>query len=239
MQPPVVPGPGDSAVERSLLDRMFPLLHIAALALAAGGVGFAIYVYTVPYRQLLTELKRRSGEVRQVKTADAGHKKEIDRLRQDLVDAKGQSSQSLGEEGRHRSAMKFLKAQLQDRLKDSGAVVQAEGKLLRLRFGEDAMFDARGAVLGKAGQAVLLAMSEVVAAAAVRVLVSAPMAGAGVPKWARAEFASPGDLSMARVRNVVRHLTRVGMKPESVVGVIVGAAAVPSQDPTLDIEIEP
>ncbi len=238
MQPPVVPGPGDSAVERSLLDRMFPFLHIGSLALAAGGVGFAIYVYTVPYRQILTELKRRSGEVRQVKTADSGHRKEIDRLRQDLFDAKG-SSQGMGEEGRHRSAMKFLKAQLQDRLKNSGAVVQAEGKVLRLRFGEDAMFDARGAALSKAGQAALQAMSEVVAVTAARVLVSAPMAGAGVPKWARAEFASPGDLSMARVRNAVRHLTRVGMKPESVVGVIVGGASVPSQSPTLDIDIEP
>lgn len=228
-------------MRRSLLDRMFPLLHVGALALAAAGVGFGAYTYFVPYQRQLTELKRRSGELRAVSTENEVRRKEVDRLKHDYSEVQGARNERLSVEGRIRSDLKVLKAQIEERLAPTGVQVVLSARRMMIRFSEDAIFDARGPVIHKAGQEALQALAEMLGDRTARLIISAPTGGVALARWVRVQFPTAADLSAARTGNTLKALAKAGIRADSALAVIglMAAPEDPSTPATLEIEIEP
>jgi flagellar motor protein MotB len=224
---------------RPLLDRLFPVLHVAALGVAAAGVGFGVYVHQVPFRGLQTELKRRAGELKSLRNEADRARTEIRRLRGEAREAQA-AVRSQTTQGDRRPELTVLRARIEEKIKDAEISVLPGRGLLRVRFREKDLFDARGPVITRDGQGRLQVLAQLVADRAAQVRVSAPMGTVAPPRWTRAQFPSVTDLSVARVRNAIRLLGRGGVKPETMLGVIgVGSGGDAEAEATLDIEIEP
>ncbi len=204
---------------------------LVALALAAAGVGFAVYVYAVPYQGLVVELKRRSGDSMAAQTAAETRLKELERIKRELVEIRGESNQNLGHSGRVRSELKLLKIQFEERLKDYGVTISINDKSIVVRFPEEALFDGHGANFSRAGQTALQAVAQSLTGRTARLLVSAPVP----PSMAPNPF-----LTVARVRGACKLLGKFGVPPEAALAVVAGGPGAPdARTPTLDVEIEP
>lgn len=230
-----------AAPRPSARHRTSSWLSLGALALGAAGVGFAVYVYAVPYQRLAVELKRRSGELRSVASEAEARRMELDRLRSDLKEVQGARNQHLTEEGRARSDLKVIKTQLEERLAGAKVQVHLEARRMLVRFPEETLFEARGPWFTRAGQEAIETFARTVGDRAGRVLVAAPMGGEAVPRWVRAQYPTPADLSAARAGNALRALAKAGVRADSTLAVI-GLLAGPDEanaPATLDIELEP
>jgi flagellar motor protein MotB len=217
------------------MERLLPWL---GLTVGSAGVGFGLFLYVVPLKRQQAEIKRRTFELRSVKNESSARLKELEYLKKEFEEIR--FAQPVAEDGRRKTEMRVLKAALEDRLKDAGAVVKVGPRAVRVRFTEDQIFDGHGPTLSRDGQARLQALAEIVAPRATSVLISAPMGTAQPPKWVRTDFPSAADFSTARARGVLRVLLRAGVRADVAFAVVGGGG--PSGDveaPTLDVEIEP
>jgi flagellar motor protein MotB len=219
------------------MDRLFPWVHLAALGLGAAGVGFGAYIYQVPWKAQNLELKRRTGELRSVRNEAAARLTELNRLKQELAEA--QAARRVTEDGRRKTELRVIQAALEDRLKHDKVSVQVRPRAVRVRFSEDVLFDARGPMITRDGQAMLQVIAELVVGRAVSVMISAPMAGAQPPKWTRGEYPNAADLSTARARAALRVLLRSGVRSDVAFAVVGGDGASDADEPSLDVEVEP
>ncbi len=206
---------------------------LVALAFAAAGIGFAAYVYLVPYQGLLLELKRRASDNMSVQTAAETRLKELDRLKFEVAELRSANNVRAGGGGGVKPELKFLKAQFDERLKDAGITVDINDRKLVLHFPEKTAFENSGAPFSSAGQAALQAVKEIMAGHPARMIILAPIPAGQPPRWVV-------DLASARVRAAVRLLLKFGVSPQSLLAVSTGGPTAPaSGPPTLDIEIEP
>jgi hypothetical protein len=135
--------------------------------------------------------------------------------------------------------MKAVKARIDERLAGAGADVTIGAHRMLVRFAEDKIFNARGPWLSKSGQEAVESLGQLLGSRPRRVVIAAPMGGATVPRWIRAQLPTPADLSASRVGNVLRAVVKGGVRSETVLAVIGTLASdAPGVLPTLDFEIE-
>lgn len=198
-------------------------LAVLALAFGAAGFGFGAYFYLVPYQNRSVQVIRLTRELQQASARPVAPRSPADQ----------QAEQA-------RAQMKALQADVEEKLGPAGATVTAGPHRLQVRFPEDRLFDARGPYLTKPGQETLQALGGVLAARAQRVVIVAPMGGATVPRWIRAELPTPADLSAARAGTALKTLVKGGVRAPTVFAVIGSLANDdPNAPATLDVEIEP
>jgi flagellar motor protein MotB len=208
---PVSGGPGVS------------LLAAAALAFGAAGLGFGAFFYLVPYHRKIAQLDRLGKELA-ARPANRPH-----------VDVQGQDAGA-----RAQSQMKALQTKIADQLAGAAPTVTPGAHRMLVRFSEEKLFDARGPYLTKAGQETIQTLGQLLGAQVHRVVIAAPMGGATVPRWIRAQLPTPADLSAARAGNALKAVVKGGVRAETVLAVIgTFTADQPDGTPTLDLEIEP
>jgi flagellar motor protein MotB len=215
-----------------------PVVVLGVAALAAASVGFSTFLFLGPYQSVTSDLKRRSGELRAFQSEAEARAKEINRLRHDMVEVQGASGDIVTAEGRLRYELKRLKADLEQRLGPTGAIVTAGPRRVLVQFPEEAVFDARGPWLSKAGQDALQALAQVVGDRVRRVMIAAPLGSATVPRWVRPQYPMPGDLSAARAGNALRALVKDGVHAEEVLAVVGTLETGNDEAATLGVELE-
>ena len=201
-------------------------LMVAVLAFGAAGFGFGAYFYLVPYHRKAALVERLSRELRA-----RGAEPRLPAPPPVAADPAAARAQG---------AMKALEAEIGQRLASAGVTVTVGPQRLVVRLPEDKTFDARGPYLSKGGQETVEALGTILGTRVHRVVVAAPMGGATVPRWVRAQLPTPADLSAARAGNALKPLLKGGVRAEAVlavVGSLVADDATPL--PTLDFEIEP
>ncbi|MCG5054735.1 MAG: hypothetical protein KA712_17370 [Myxococcales bacterium] len=219
-----------------------PLATLIAVALGAAGLGFAMFVYAVPHRKAVRELKVARGVLMQARADAAGREREIVQLRHDL----GVAQQAAGDAlSRVRSETTVLRSQLQEQMSSApaGAVnVEVEARGVSVQLADDFLFVAGGDKLSAEGLSSLRVMGHAIGRGAARVLVTAPMGRAGVPDELSDTYTRVEELAAARVKAVVKALEQAGV-PEGVVwGVSVGGpqrASNGTKDALVNIEISP
>lgn len=216
-------------------------VYLGALALASAGLGFGGYIYAGPYQKAATDLKRCAGDVMTARAEAASQQMELNRLKEDLSDARGSSNPSVTAEHRRRSELRLLKADVESRLAAAPFKMTVTPTRLRLRFPEDNLFEARGPAVSAAGQQVMSTLAAILKARpTTRILIAAPMHGAQVPRWTRAQYPTAADLSAARSGAALRHLVRAGVRSKTMLAVIgtLTDADEAAGAPTLEFEIE-
>jgi flagellar motor protein MotB len=214
---PTVPAP--------ILDQPggLPLLMVAALAVGAAGFGFGAYFYAVPFHRKAAQLERAQKEL----AARPLARRRVDVQGEDVA-------------ARTAAQLKALEAQVRQQLDAAGATVTVGANRLVVRFTDEKLWDAHGPKLATAGQEAVQALGGLLGPRVHRVVISAPMGNAIVPRWVKGLLPTPADLSAARAGNALKAAVKGGARAETVLAVV-GTLALPDTEgsPSLDFEIEP
>jgi len=218
---------------------------LGVLAIGAAGLGFAAFVFLVPYKGLRGEVRRLGGDLAAQRAATKELIGERDRLRAE--------SSRPGDQARAIRAAAFraradaITTDLTKSLAPAGADVAAGGDRILVRLSEKAIFEAKGADISESGEGTLLALGQVLKGQSdIRVRLTAHLDGAPVPADLRDLFPTGWELSAARATNVVRFLAdEAGVSPKLLIAAGGGEHHAPAGGSKamgprrLDLEIEP
>jgi hypothetical protein len=186
------------------------------VALAAGGLGFAGYVYLVPYARIERAAAARQAEAANARGAAEALEAERDKLKADLekvVASDQEKSNAATERQAHAGA---LATALRPGLEQLGATVTVEGVVLSVSFPAAKVIAANGIDLSTAGMAALKILAATAKKQDANVRIRARASAAQPPKPLRRSFHSTGELRAARAARVMTALEDAGMGPTHV-----------------------
>jgi len=195
-------------------------------AIAAAGVGFAGYVYFVPYHQIASALDSRSRELGEQRKAEEALTAERDRLKAGIIrrdpsaaSAVEEDSNKGGDATKHAADVSALVDQLKTPLEELGATVASENGRVTVSLADRAV-DKNGIDVSSEGNAVLRVLAGTVKKTESRVRIKARFGSAPAPKQLRSLFGTVGEVSAVRAARVMSVLQGAGVVPErlSIVG---------------------
>ena len=193
-------------------------------AVAAAGLGFAGYVYLVPYSKMERAVGSGASAVVEQQRAAAAAVAERDKLKADLAKftsaAAGQVRGRGQAEGRR---SRRLSAQLKPGLEALGATVAGEDSVLSVSFPAAKMIDANGIDVSDGGMAAVKILAEAAKKEGAKVRIRAKSSSAPPPKELRSLFRTAGEMNAVRAARMMSSLQGAGVQPSRVT--IVGDAA--------------
>jgi hypothetical protein len=216
------------------------------LAVAAAGVGFAGYVFLVPYQKMQSVLGTRTAELGAERATVQETTAERDKLKAALAKYADVEKEKGSTLARRKAEGDNLIAQLRPSLEELGASVVAEEGILAVSFPSAKVVDTNGIDVSEAGVAALKILAGAVKKAGAKARVMARASSGPPPRDLKTLFHSTGELHAVRAARVLSVLEDAGLAPGSVS--IVGESeksahgrgkkAAPGPD-RLDIQVEP
>ena len=220
-------------------------------AVAFTGLGFAGYVYLIPYQKMQHAVGSRQAELASERAAAEEATAERDKLKTTLEKYTGADKDKAAVETKKKTALDSLALALKTGLEELGATVTPDGSKLRVSFPVPKVIDANGIDVSETGQAALKILAGAAKKAEAKVRVVARTSSAPAPKELRSLFHTAGEMRAVRAARVMSALEDAGLPPTQLT--IVGeadkagprshgkskkAAAAPPAD-QLDLQVEP
>ena len=198
-------------------------------AVAAAGVGFAGYLYVIPYRQLTGVLETRSRELREERSSSLEAAAERDRLKSSADTFAPSQEARVDVSAKSRQLVDAMVAQLKPALEELGATVDGGTGRLRVGLSPEKSIDKNGIDVSSEGNAVLKILAGAIKKSGGTVRIKAKFGTAPAPKQLRSLFGTVGEVSAVRAARVMSVLEGAGLAPErlSIVGESEGASAAP------------
>jgi len=219
-------------------------------ALAAAGVGFAGYVYVVPYQKM-----ERAAGSNQSAIADERHAAEVamaerDKLKADLAKYTSDAADKNASAAKHKTTIETLSMQLKPGLEALGGTVVADAGNVGVSFPAAKMIDANGIDVSDGGMAALKIISETAKKEGAKIRIRARSSAAPPPKELRSLFRSAGEMNAVRAARVLSSLEKAGLAPGriTIFGDVAekgqgrparGKKAAPPAAERVELEIEP
>ena len=217
-------------------------------AVAATGLGFAGYVYVIPYQKMEHAVGTRQAELASARgTADEAVA-ERDKLKAQLSKFVGADKEKAATDSKRKTTADALATGLRPGLEQLGATVTVAGAVLHVSFLAPKVIDANGIDVSEAGQAALKILAGAAKKEEAKVRIAARSSSAQPPKELRSLFKTAGEMRAVRAARVMSALVDAGLPAGHVE--IVGEAdkppprarskKVPAPPPDhLDLEVEP
>ncbi len=221
-------------------------------AVAFTGLGFAGYVYLIPYQKMQHAVGTRQAELASERAAAEQATAEREKLKTTLEKYSGADKDKAAAEAKQKTAADALALALKTGLEELGATVSADGNKLRVSFPVGKVIDANGMDVSEAGQAALKILAGAAKKENAKVRVVARTSSAPPPKELRSLFHTAGEMRAVRAARVMSALEDAGLPPAQLA--IVGesdkpagrgrgkpgkkSAAAPPGD-QLDLQVEP
>src|SRR4051794_40258242 len=220
-------------------------------AVAFTGLGFAGYVYLIPYQKMQHAVGTRQAELASERAAAEEATAERDKLKATLEKYTGADKDKAAVEAKKKSAVDALALALKTGLEELGATVTPDGAKLRVSFPVAKVIDANGMDVSETGQAALKILAGASKKEDAKVRVVARTSSAPPPKELRSLFHTAGEMRAVRAARVMSALEDAGLPPAQLM--IIGeadkaaarghakgkkAAAAPPGD-QLDLQVEP
>ncbi|MDB4981049.1 MAG: hypothetical protein JWM82_1801 [Myxococcales bacterium] len=218
-------------------------------AVAAAGVGFAGYVFLVPYQRMQSALGTRSAELSDARATVTETTAERDKLKAALAKYTDADKDKAAGETKRKDAVDALITQLRPGLEGLGATVAVEegtGTLV-VSFPAEKVIDANGIDVSEGGIAALKVVAGSLKGVGAKARILSRASSAAPPKELKSLFHSAGEQHAVRAARVLSALVDAGMPPASlsIVGEAEKAAPrahgkkpVPVPE-RLDIQVEP
>jgi hypothetical protein len=217
-------------------------------AVAAAGVGFAGYVFLVPYQKMQSALGTRNAELASERATATEASTERDQLKADLAKFTEAEKAKTAADAKRKADVDALITLLRPGLEPLGAQVAVEDDTLVVSFPADKVVDTNGIDVSEGGVAALKVFVGGVKGAGAKARVVARASSAPPPKELKNLFHSAGELRAVRAARVLSALEDAGLPPASIS--IVGAAdkpaprgrgkkAPPPVPDHVDIQVEP
>jgi len=219
-------------------------------AVAAAGLGFAGYVYLIPYSKMERAVGSGASAVMEQQRAAAAAVAERDKLKADLAKFASAAAEKSAAEAKHKGVITTLSAQLKPGLEALGGTVAGEDTMLSVSFPAAKMIDANGIDVSDTGMAAVKIVAEAAKKEGAKIRIRAKSSSAPPPKELRSLFRTAGEMNAVRAARVMSSLQGAGVQPSRVT--IVGdadksasrpakgkkGAAAPSAD-RVELELEP
>lgn len=192
-------------------------------AIAATGLGFAGYVFLVPYQRVQTALHARAGEMGALKTAADEATAERDKLKAEVEKYAAAEKDKSAADAKRKGALDGMAGALKPGLEELGATITADGGLLQVSFPAGKVIDPNGIDVSEAGLAALKILAGVVKKEGARARIKARSSAAAPPRELKSLFHTAGEVQAVRAARVMSALEDAGVSPERIT--IIGAAA--------------
>ncbi len=199
---------------------------LLGFAVAFTGLGFAGYVYVIPYQKMHNAVASHQAEIVGAQNAAEAATAERDKLKGDLERYTSADKEKGAAESKRKATADALSLALKTGLEELGASVTADGAKLSVSFPVDKVIDANGMDVSDAGQAALKILAGAAKKEDAKVRVVARTSSAAPPKELRSLFHTAGEMRTVRAARVMSALEDAGL-PASKVG-IVGEADKPA-----------
>jgi hypothetical protein len=223
-------------------------LQLLWFALAAVGLGFAGYVYMVPYQKMEHAVVTRQAELAAARSAADEATEERDRLKAELGKYVGADKDKAAVDSKRRTTAEALASGLRPGLEELGATVTVDGAVLRVSLQVSKAIDKNDVDLSQSGLAALKMLASAAKKEDAKVRVQASTSSAPPPKELRKIFHTAGEVRAARAARVMMALEEAGLPPGrvAIVGQVDkpaprgrGRKAQPPPPDHLDLEVEP
>ena len=216
-------------------------------AVAAAGVGFAGYVFLVPYQRMQSALGTRTAELGDARATVNETTAERDKLKAALAKFTDAEKEKAAGESKKKAAIDTLITQLRPSLESLGATVAVEEGTLLVSFPADKVIDGNGIDVSEAGMAALKVFAGALKGANGKARILSRASSAAPPKELKGLFHSAGEQHAVRAARVLSALVDAGLAPTALS--IAGEAEKPAprargKKPVpvperLDIQVEP
>jgi hypothetical protein len=216
-------------------------------AMAMAGLGFAGYVYVVPYRKMQTAANSHQAELAAEHQAAENAKAERDKLKADLGKFIGAEKEKSAAESKRKSSIEAMATQLKPGLEELGATIVADNGVLQVSFPAAKMIDANGIDVSDGGAAALKILAGAAKKESAKVRIRARSSAAAPPKELRSLFRTAGEMNAVRAARTLSALENAGLSPTkiSIVGQPAGPAPkargkkAPPPPDRVELELEP
>jgi hypothetical protein len=188
-------------------------------AVAFTGLGFAGYVYLVPYQKMQHVVGSHQAELAGERSAAEAATAERDKLKADLERYTSADKEKGAAESKRKAASDALSLALKTGLEELGATVSADGAKLAVSFPVAKVIDANGMDVSDAGQAAMKILAGAAKKEDAKVRVVARTSSAAPPKELRSLFHTAGEMRTVRAARVMSALEDAGL-PAAQVGII-------------------
>lgn len=219
-------------------------------AIAAVGVGFAGYVFLVPYQKTMSALNARSTELGEERATAKQLVQERDQLKTQVEKLSASASNKAAADSKRKSIADELGTQLKTATEALGATVVAADGRVAMSMPVEKVIDTNGIDVSESGLALLKIFAGAVKATPSNIRIKARFSATPPAKELRELFKTTGELSAVRAARVMSVLNDAGVRPDRLS--ISGEAERPRPVPRgkkapvapppperVDIEIEP
>lgn len=182
-------------------------------AVAFTGLGFAGYVYLIPYQKMEHAVGTRQAELASERAADEQATAERDKLKTTLEKYTGVDKEKSEAESKRKTTSDALALALKTGLEELGATVTADGPKLLVSFPVGKVIDTNGMDVSEAGQAALKILAGAAKKEEAKVRVVARTSSSPPPKELRSLFHTAGEMRAVRAARVMSALEDAGLAP--------------------------
>ena len=209
--------------------------------LAAAGLGFAGYVYVVPYKKLTKTLHARNVELGEERSATQDLTADRDKLKAELDKHESAQQDKAGAETKRKQSLEMLGASLKTALLAIGATVSvADGKAV-IGFATASLFDQpTSTVISQPGEATLRVLATALKQGGFKAHVKAKLIPTPPPREL-AQFRNVGEFTVLRAARVALALANDGVTADhiAIAGESPSAAGRKAKSPVPDrLEVE-
>jgi len=198
-------------------------------ALAAAGVGFAGYVYIVPYSKMERAAGSNQSAIADERRATEAAIAERDKLKADVEKYRSAAADKASGEAKAKTTIDALATTLKPGLEALGATVATDGDSVGVSFPSAKVIDANGIDVSDAGMAAMKIIGETAKRDSAKIRIRARSSSAAPPKELRSLFKTAGEMNAVRAARVMSSLEHAGVAPARIT--IVGDVADKSASP--------
>jgi hypothetical protein len=181
--------------------------------LAAAGVGFAGYVYVVPYSKMERAVGSNVSAIADERRAAEVAIAERNKLKEDLAKFTAAAADKSTTESKHKTTIDTLATQLKPGLEPLGATIAAEGTTVGVSFPAARLIDANGIDVSDAGLPAIKILAETIKKEATKIRIHARASAAPPTKELRSLCRNAGEMNAIRAARVMSELQHAGVSP--------------------------
>ena len=221
-------------------------------AVAAAAVGFAGYVFLVPYQKIMSSLNARTTELGEARAAAESATTDRERLKGEVTRLESTAKDREAADAKKRGGADAIGTLLKTSLEELGAAVAVNGGRVLVSFPADKLIDANGIDVSEGGQTALKILAGALKKNGASARVKVQFSAALPPKDLRSLFRTSGEMSAVRAARVMSALNDAGVSPERLTTygeadkpaapatrAKKGAAPPPPPPEHVDIEVDP
>lgn len=217
-------------------------------AIAFCGLGFAGYVYLIPYQKMVHAVGLRQAELASQRAAADEAASERDKLKNRLDLYVNADKDKSAAESKKKATLDALSSGLKGGLEELGGSVAANDSTVKISFPTAKVIDKNEIDVSEAGATVLKLVAGAVKKESARVKIFARTSSAAPPKPLRKLFKTAGEMRTVRAARVMSALEEAGLPAGDIM--IVGEADKPARGhgrkgaaaggaDRLELEVEP